>query len=234
MKIGIIGLAGSGKDTFGEFLLGALEKEYNRVYDSYVPWMIEKFAAPLKAAAAHVFGQNFDDREVKEVPQHIDTAMLIRMGEALLLLANRLGMRGQLDALVGLHGALIAKRLSISPREYQQIVGTEIVRAVKDSAFRDRLADMDNIICTDCRFLNEVPVFDYTLLITRPGISPVAAHSSEKLAAELTLQATTGSLPLFITQTVPNTKDKHWLRHLAGHAARRILTTQQLEDERNA
>ncbi|MEX0129692.1 hypothetical protein AB2T91_21095, partial [Clostridium butyricum] len=59
-KIGLIGLAGSGKDTVAVILQEAL-KDIGQEFE------IALFAGLLKETAKAVFGDNFDDRDVKEV-----------------------------------------------------------------------------------------------------------------------------------------------------------------------
>ena len=55
MKIGILGLAGAGKDTIAT----KISKELGL--------SIDRYAAPLKQAALRVFGESFDDRTAKDV-----------------------------------------------------------------------------------------------------------------------------------------------------------------------
>ena len=180
MKIGIMGLAGAGKDTFAEYLL------------KYMPgYRIEKFAAPLKNAAYQLFGATFDDRDVKEVDQRkrlddVDTAAEL-CWRALGILKDAETYARQCavfrsDEVPEYGNSLI----SISPRRFQQLLGTEVCRAIDPDCFVKRIDAMHQVIVTDCRFLNEMDAMDEILLVVRPGVAPVATHESERLAAELT------------------------------------------------
>lgn len=184
MKIGIMGLAGAGKDTFAEYLL--------RYMQGYMQgYRIEKFAAPLKNAAYQLFGAKFDDRDVKEVdqlkhPHTIDIAAGLCWSE--------LGISTNSAAWARQHAAFPSEGddsdgdfpISISPRRFQQLLGTEVCRAIDPDCFVKRIDAMRQVIVTDCRFQNEMDAMDEILLVVRPGIAPVANHESERLAAELT------------------------------------------------
>ena len=60
MRVGIIGFAGSGKDTIAKML-------QEQLWEQGYCCGIERFASPLKDLARAVFGNDFDDRSVKEV-----------------------------------------------------------------------------------------------------------------------------------------------------------------------
>lgn len=174
MRIGIVGLAGAGKDTFGEMLLRHMGGSYR----------LDKFAKPLKEAARIVFGDDFDDRDLKEVDRPF---RYHKVGSALNYLREELGLtpdeydiacRAAADHLFHYH--------ALSSRRFQQILGSEIIRGARSSAWTDRLACMDNIIATDVRFQNELELFDAVVLVTRPGVVRVNDHPSEDLADRLT------------------------------------------------
>lgn len=183
MKIGFVGLAGAGKDTAAEILAAG------------IGYKIDRFAAPLKAAAELVFGPDFDKREVKEVPVHITLGLFDDMMDA--AFACSYALFGDDQAKLNSAGVLFDRvfavydpmRLEpvefISPRTFQQLLGTEVMRQVKDSCFRDRLFTLDNVLIPDVRFANELDVCDKVFLIVREG-QPVPdvtkVHVSEVLA----------------------------------------------------
>ena len=70
----------------------------------------------------------------------------------------------------------------MSPRCYQQLLSTQLVRTVKPDAFVKRIASKDLIVVPDVRFDNEL--LDINLFVYRPDIE-YKDHESEKLAQEL-------------------------------------------------
>lgn len=176
MKIGLIGLAGAGKDTTALILQRVLAEQG-------MNFIIDRYAAPLKRAAREVFGANFDERDVKEVPVRVNQD---RMIEATFKCLNSLGFTDvEHDKASELFFEHMPVGLPISPREYQQILGTEVVRAVRTSAWVDRIRAIKdkNIIIPDSRFENEVSTAN--LLITRFHNIDRPKHASEQLAWEL-------------------------------------------------
>lgn len=176
MKIGIMGLAGAGKDEFAKQLVKFLP-EYS----------IDRFAAPLKEAAKYVFGENFDDRAVKEQEVQVTFKMADRMIEGAMLCCNLLGFSEAEENEASIrYFEHIGHLDNVSPRLYQQLLGTEVIRKVRESAFVDRIQKKENVVVPDCRFGDEKA--DVTFLVVRraalPDVRP--AHSSEHLAFDLT------------------------------------------------
>lgn len=176
MRIGILGLMGAGKDTTALLLQQALKE---KGYD----FKIDRFAAPLKDAARKVFGENFDDRDVKEVPVSVDPDHML---EIVFWMCDKLGFT---DTEMDKASSLFAETLGIldvcSPRKFQQLLGTEVVRAVRSTAWVDRVAALKgNYIIPDCRFENELQ--GTNILVIRPETVPKPAHPSEHLAWDLT------------------------------------------------
>lgn len=176
MRIGILGLAGAGKDTTALLLQQALaEKGYT--------FKIDRFAAPLKDAARKVFGSNFDDRDIKEVPVPVDPDHML---EVVYWMCDSLGFT---DAEMDKASELFAETLGIldvcSPRKFQQLLGTDVVRVVRPTAWVDRISGLHgNYIIPDCRFENELQ--GTNILIARYGFVPKPEHPSEHLAWDLT------------------------------------------------
>ena len=179
-RIGIIGLAGAGKDTLADLIKAEFpELGLHR----------DRFAAPLKTAARHVFGPHFDERDYKEVERPISTSLEDRVIEASIQLAHELKLTEDEEQVfqdaVFEQGWTAGARLS--PRRFQQVLGTECVRQARETAFVDRVAGAPGaIIVPDCRFGNETLVFNHLLLVVRPGVYLVSEHPSEALAKTLT------------------------------------------------
>lgn len=176
MRIGIIGLAGAGKDTLGEILVQQMPG-----------YRLEKFAKPLKDAARIVFGDNFDDRDQKDVRRYMgDEHVGDDMDKALLLLEDALNLSpSEFDEVSRLHEDHLDYEIFLSPREYQKDIG-DIVREVRPSAFVDRIRDEENLIITDARFDNELEIADRIILVMRKGIEVNVEHESEHIAFRMT------------------------------------------------
>lgn len=186
MKIGIVGLAGAGKDTVAQAIQQAYDVE------------LDKYAAPLKDAARHVFGDSFDDRDVKEVPVVFDDRMWWDAADAVVGLCDELDLScdAYLSVARASEAALSEYSTSgfISPRQFQQAVGTDGVRAVDPDAFVRRIKCTPTyhylpLLVTDVRFVNEL--CDYNILVVRNSVYEKAkvqhTHESEALAMELNL-----------------------------------------------
>ena len=131
MRVGIIGFAGSGKDTIAKML-------QEQLWEQGACCGIERFASPLKELAQAVFGDDFDERDVKEVLvpfthemkqvaySEIKAAQMQLLGDAQDLGKN-------FDVLLD---ELLIKDL-ISPRTFQQYVGTDLFRAIKPTVWVD-------------------------------------------------------------------------------------------------
>lgn len=204
MKVAILGLIGAGKDTFATMLQQELE-------NSGRTFVIDRFARPLKELTAKVFSLSLDeleDRFIKEKPVQVPRdVMLDRVFECLVdvLQFNN----EELDKASELYFEHFGSARAISPREFQQVFGTDVVRATKPSAWVDYLqAKPHNIIVTDARFSNEL--CDYNLLVERFREVPKPQHSSEHYAWELQFgTAPHWSLPLdYVNNFKPTTLDE--------------------------
>jgi hypothetical protein len=178
MKIGIIGRAGAGKDTVANILRDECG------------FVVERFADPLKRAALSVFGATFDDRNVKEVSQFVTEDMYDRMIDATIALCHDLNFTSALELAVQdrFFQVLNCEGGPMSPRRFQQLLGSDCIRAVCPNAFVDRVAYADQhnlsfIAIPDVRFENELQT--QNILVYRPGVAEVAAHPSEVLAQRL-------------------------------------------------
>ncbi|QNO11404.1 dNMP kinase [Acinetobacter phage vB_AbaP_B4] len=179
-KIGLIGLAGAGKDTVAVILQEAL-KERGQVFE------IDRYAGLLKEAARQVFGENFDDRNVKEVDKFVDLYLADKIIDATDYVYLKLN-RSDID--LDEWNALCQKHIDsctwMSPRKFQQLLGTEVGRAIDPDIWVNYLKNQDrNLIIPDVRFGNED--VDFNILITRHPVPKGTLHASEVYAAELQL-----------------------------------------------
>lgn len=175
MKIGILGLVGAGKDTFALILQEHLSE-----------FTIDKYAAPLKKLTARVFNCSLTSLEChkfKEQPKQLDRDLLT--DEVFSFLTCELNFDDeQMDKSAELFFNYFGSARAISPREFMQLFGTDVVRAVKPTAWRDYLQDKDqNLIVGDVRFANEL--CDVNILIRRFKGIPKPAHKSEHYAYDL-------------------------------------------------
>ncbi|AUZ06339.2 hypothetical protein ADP71_31610 [Vitreoscilla sp. C1] len=196
MKIGIIGVAGSGKDTVASII----QQRFNQMG---VQAEVCRFAEPIKAIAREVFGPEFDNRDVKEelVPFTHDMKFLAEGvlwdAGARLLQHLKCHWRTKFETLLN---RLLVKD-EISPRIFQQYVGTDLFRAIDSNVWVNateiQASKFEVALLPDVRFVDEAAVCDVLIVVNRPGVVAVAEHPSEVLANTL-LQA---SFPKLITST---------------------------------
>ena len=173
MKIGLVGLAGSGKDESAKIIQELLPE-----------FKIDRYAGLLKETARTVFGDNFDDRDVKEVPVRVSSTKL-QASLYMLLHSLKLSVEDELG-----FQNLCLKHFSnvgeMSPREFQQLLGTEVGRKVNPDIWVNYIKRKDEkLIIPDVRFDNEL--VNFNILITRHPVPKGKLHSSEVFAAELQL-----------------------------------------------
>lgn len=176
MKIGIIGLAGAGKDTFASMLAEELQG-----------FTIDRYAAPLKNLTAKVFNltlEQVEDRELKEKPKQVNRDVMI---DAVFdCLSRVLGFEDdELDEASHLFFENFSSNRAMSPREFMQLLGTDVVRKVRNTAWTDRLTkSTKNLIIPDVRFSNEATC-DFNILVERFEEVPRPVHPSEHFAWDL-------------------------------------------------
>lgn len=173
IKIGLLGLAGSGKDTAAEMLR------------DLTGYPIKRYADELKKAAKVVFGVNFDNRDYKEVPVKIDHDHML---ECTFRMLHTVLTEPEMDKASELYAEHLGLRPIISPREYQQILGTEIGRAIDPNVWTRKIKSFKgNCIVPDVRFPNEL--LDHNILMIRHDVPKGIVHSSEALATDLQMQS---------------------------------------------
>lgn len=203
VKIGLIGLAGSGKDTAALLIREILvERGIDRV-----DYKIDRFAKPLKEAAREVFGDTFDDRDVKEVPVKVDQDTMIEASFKALRKCKL--TEAEMDKASELFFEHLGFCNHLSPRKYQQLLGTEVGRATRSTVWSDRITKSTaNLIVPDVRFGGEV--VDHNILITRHPIGlHGSVHASEVLATEMQLGLDTSYDAMFTNNgTIDELKTK--------------------------
>lgn len=183
MHVGILGLAGSGKDTFAKML----QEELATLGHCFA---LESYAKPLKVLTSIIFDLTLDElegRELKETPKEIDPDYAV---QAVFNLLNKTLQftPEELETASEKYFEVLGNKTYLSPREFQQLFGTDVVRATKSTAWVDYLqAKKGNLIVTDVRFENELCV--YNILITGRISLDVRTtqpeHSSEHYAWHL-------------------------------------------------
>lgn len=177
MKLGLLGLAGSGKDTAAEILQRVLREQG-------MDFQIKKYAGLLKEATRLAFGDNFDDRDVKEERVFVTPDLADKIIDATDYIWLKLGFDHEHFEL---YNDLCTKHIDsktwISPREFQQLLGTDVVRTIDPDAWVKYLTEQDgNFIISDVRFANELLDFNVLLIRDYPESD---LHSSEKFCAGL-------------------------------------------------
>ena len=170
MQIGILGLAGAGKDTAAQII--------SRI--TGLP--IHRYADPLKVATRKVFGRNFDNRDVKEVPvPFYGHKIEDRAIEAAMDLCCDLGFQGaKADKFQELFFEVMCLPM-MSPRQFQQLLGTDVCRAVDADCFIKTMPKV--AVIPDVRFENEL-AYDLNILINR-DVPSVSLHKSEAFVKEV-------------------------------------------------
>lgn len=173
-KIGLIGLAGAGKD------------ESAKIIQQLLPaFEIDRYASILKEAARQVFGENFDDRDVKEEMVFVTPQLWDKLWDACDYTALKVAEKaGYYDLFMDKADQDFGNLTWISPRLFQQLLGTEVGRAIDPNIWVNYLRNQDrNLIIPDVRFDNEL--VDFNILITRHPVPQGTLHASEVFAAEL-------------------------------------------------
>lgn len=200
MKLGFLGLAGSGKDTAAEILQRVL-REQGFEFET------KKYAGLLKEATRLAFGDNFDDRDVKEERVFVTPTLADKIIDATDYIWLKLGFdHKHFELYNDLCTKHIDSKTWISPREFQQLLGTDVVRAIDPDAWVKYLTGQDgNYIVSDVRFANEL--VDYNVLLWRDDFDYTQrskAHASEKFAIQNMLDVHISNAPYLHDYTLWN------------------------------
>lgn len=179
-KIGITGLAGSGKDTAGEILQRIL-KETTGVH-----YTLSKYASPLKSIAEDVFGSTFDDREVKDKAVFVTPSLADKLIDACDLFGQSLSY-DDYDKFMGELDSTLFNKTWLSPRYIQIAVGTAGRNLDTDIWVKYLKNNPFPMIVTDVRYPNEL--LDYNILISKGTLkcSTLDIHHSELMCTEFAL-----------------------------------------------
>lgn len=163
MRIGLIGFAGSGKDTAGKFL-----QEF--FLEKGIDLAIHKFATPLKEITAKIFGENFDakDTKEKEVDFLQDKKEKIYSEVSILLDTMSLSSEDKDNFIGYMFDNLLQFSDKCSPRKFQQVLGA--AGRFIDKDFWVKAQDGKQGIFTDVRFGNEADTMDKLVYIFEPTI----------------------------------------------------------------
>jgi hypothetical protein len=174
----LLGLAGSGKDVAAEILQRVL-------HEQGMHFEIKKYAGLLKEATRLAFGDNFDDRDVKEERVFVTPTLADKIIDATDYIWLKLGFgQEHFELFNDLCIKHIDSRTWMSPREFQQLLGTDVIRAIDPDTWVKYLTEQDgNYIISDVRFANEL--VDYNVLLCRHGIADIAEHVSEGFTRSL-------------------------------------------------
>lgn len=151
MRIGLHGLAGTGKSSLGELLAHRLG------YELYA------YANPLKDLCAEFIPElpwygNKLEKETEYLVRDLGFNFNVNFGSSL-------GLRWDVLHAINVYFLDIAEnKETVSAREILQYVGTEIVRNMQGRDFWVDLGKaQDNVVITDVRFLNELVDFNIKL-----------------------------------------------------------------------
>lgn len=212
MKLGLVGLAGSGKDTAAEILQRVLAEQG-------MCFPILKYAGLLKEATRLAFGDNFDDRDVKEERVFVTPDLADKIIDATdyvwlkLWGDDPIAMDTYFYDFTMLCQKHIDSKTWMSPRDFQQLLGTDVVRAIDPDAWVNYLTGQDgNFIVSDVRFANEL--LDYNVLLWRnPTALPTGAHISEAFAQQLMVDVAHMDAPYLHDYTLWNKGTLEELEH---------------------
>lgn len=192
--VGFTGYAGAGKDTFADAVKAQLVRRNLKVKSL-------DYATPIREIAAKL-GLRPYERDRKEVPatlhfEHFELELADAISEELQYVvgADDLAELFAHTATILRAGGYVdaQQRLTISPRRFCQLLGTEGGRKVRDTfwidVYRARCAaygdTLDVVFCPAVRFPNERTPLDLLIGVNRPEVVPVEAHESEAYIGQL-------------------------------------------------
>jgi predicted RNA-binding protein YlxR (DUF448 family) len=189
--VGIIGLAGAGKDTLAGYVSEMLKWYGMKVQTFSFAWAVREIASRT--------GLPIYDRDMKETELVLERGWQDKFQDAI---AELLGQFIDHDTQLELYSrtciALGQKghvsklgRLTCSPRVFAQLLGTEGGRSISEDFWVDLLmqqieaAAPDVALIPDTRFINEAARCDLLLPVVNRSVPSVNAHPSEHLAERM-------------------------------------------------
>ena len=184
MRIGLIGVAGAGKDTAAKILSDLTGKP------------VVSFAKPLHEAAIRIWGDTALNREEKEKEQIFGERNFERFNDHHMELLAKINSTQNVITERNLHKLLTLRDFftdpatgriceTITPRKFMQRYGTEYWRSISPDVWGNLVQDeYDDCIVPDVRFANEAMIFDLLIVINRDGVAPVSSHISEELSKQ--------------------------------------------------
>ncbi|MHA6907388.1 hypothetical protein ACQUJS_02980 [Ralstonia pseudosolanacearum] len=210
--IGLTGLAGVGKDTFAR----AMQRRFTSLGRTA---RLAGFADPIRRISAAV-GLCPYSRDAKETRRLLPWSVFLDdlFDDIEVILGKRLGDNDRALLWTYTVEALEPRKfddagttcISISPREFMQILGTEGGQRVRKTLWVDiAVASWKEaggaVIVTDFRFAHEVQALDYCICINRAGHGRVNNHPSEDMADMLTRRIVPDYLNKLAVSFVQNT-----------------------------
>ena len=199
MKLGLLGLPESGKDTAALILQSVLAEQG-------MCFPILKYAGLLKEATRLAFGDNFDDRDVKEERVFVTPDLADKIIDSTDYVWLKLGFDHEhFELFNDLCTKHIDSKTWMSPREFQQLLGTDVVRTIDPDAWVKYLTGQDgNYIVSDVRFINEL--LDFNVLCWRDTWEcSQEVHTAERLAITAQIEVQHGDAPYVHDYTLWNT-----------------------------
>ena len=186
MRIGVTGLAGSGKDTATSMLQELTGFQKN------------SFAQPLHEVVAHIWGEKALERENKETPQIFGDDVFEWFYSYHRRFMSLFSERFNLNTAEGIVKSARIRDVfldrktghvmsTITPRRFMQLYGTEFFRSLHDNFWVELAKEKtggSNVIFSDVRFKNEAEICDVLLHIKR-DVEAVEAHVSEQFSKEI-------------------------------------------------
>lgn len=180
MRIGITGLAGTGKDTVADMISELTGRKKVAI------------AEPLHEAVVHTWGAEYLERDRKEAEQIFGESVFDWFYEFHVKLLTAFSTHSPICAEGNMAKVMTLRDVfsqrnrimdTISPRRFMQIYGTEYWRNVYPTVFIDRVKLLyPDAVVSDVRFDNEAAICD-VLVVVRRNVDAVADHVSEEYPA---------------------------------------------------
>lgn len=180
MRIGLVGLAGAGKDTAAQII------------SKHLRFPCVAFAEPIHEAAKYVFGDLYLERGVKELPLPFGNTGLNLTKNIAQSIINECNLDLSDEELqIALKVAFTNRETGkiyeeLSPRKFMQLFGTEFGRNIDEKIWVNRIENKySDCVISDVRFENEMEICNIIVVVERDGSGVEGYHVSENLAKRL-------------------------------------------------